>query len=390
MRELDSAAVAALGALLTVLVFLNGFVSVRLHAFHERTVDRLRALDESTSARLLPHARIEERARRLRGELSPPHSGEALAASGLILVSFVVLALLTVADAERPVQRWAIWLLVFAAAVVMVATVLDFLGLERDLAKRLDELPLSRLGKAEARMAQAERTAAADPDVARRELRAVADDVTALLRRPGLDDWPRGLGCRGVARLLAGDPDAHRDLVLAAARDPAEPRWRWALARLHEDVGDRTAAARWAGEAAGLDDAGSGVASPRPRRADTYLAALDALVPEDAPPYLPSTRLADDLVRATTTAGDRAGDRADAYVGAAARPRRRPPGRGPRVVDRPRARQGVARHHRGRWRAAARPPRGPGGRAVPARRRPGRLTPRVDPLARPECSAAKE
>ena len=334
MRELDSAAVAALGALLTVLVFLNGFVSVRLHAFHERTLDRVRALDESTSARALPHARIEAQARQLRGELLPPLSREALGASALIMASFVVLALLTVADAERPVQRWAIWLLVFAALVVMAVTVLDYLGLERDLAKRLDALPLSRLGDAERRLSLAERTADADPDEARPQLRRVAADVTALMRRPGLDDWPRGLGCRGVARLLAGDPDAHRDLTLAAAGDPAEPRWRWALARLHEDVGDPAAAARWAAEAARLDYTGDQLAPPpagvepvgaaaaaagrlaypRPRRPDTYLAALTDLVPEDATPYLASALLADDLVRAATTAGDRAPARAEAYA----------------------------------------------------------------------------
>jgi hypothetical protein len=59
------------------------------------------------------------------------------------------------------------------------------------------------------------------------------------------------------------------------------------------------------------------LAYPRPQRADTYLAALDALVPEDASPYLASGLLADDLVRAAAvTAGDRAaGDRSDAYAG---------------------------------------------------------------------------
>src|SRR5215510_7455267 len=106
MAELDSAAVAALGVLLTVLVFLNGFVSVRLHAHHDRTADRVRALDESTSLRALPHARIEEQARRLRAELLPPLSREALWASLLIVAGVVALGLLTLADAERPVQQW--------------------------------------------------------------------------------------------------------------------------------------------------------------------------------------------------------------------------------------------------------------------------------------------
>jgi hypothetical protein len=315
MQEIDSAAVAALGALLTVLVFLNGFVSVRLHAFHERTLDRMRALDESTSTRAVPYARMEAQARQLRNELLPPLSREALGASALILASFGLLALLTLADAERPVQQWAIWLMVFAAVVVMVVTVRDYQGLRQDLAKRLDDLPVSRLGDAERRIAEAEQTS--DADEARERLRAVVRNLTALLRRPGLDDWPRGLGCRGVARLLAGDPDAHRDLVLAAAGDPAEPRWRWALARQQEEVGDADAAARWAAEAARLDQpAAPAVAvSPRPQRADTYLAALTALVPDDAPPYLASTRLADDLVQAATAAGDRAGGRADAYAG---------------------------------------------------------------------------
>src|SRR5215510_3047328 len=255
MVELDSAAVAALGALLTVLVFLNGFVSVRLHAFHDRTLDRLRALDESTSARTLPHARLEEQARRLRGELLPPLSREALGASVLIFATFVVLSVLTVADAERPVQQWAVWLMVFAAALVTAVTLRDYQGLTRDLRTRLDALPLSVLGEAERRMSATEQLA--DADAARGQLRGVVSDLTDLMRRPGLDDWPRGLGCRGVARLLAGDPGAHRDLTLAAAGELGEPRWRWALARLHEDVGDPAAAARWAADAARLDYTGT-------------------------------------------------------------------------------------------------------------------------------------
>jgi hypothetical protein len=316
MRELDSAAVAALGALLTVLVFLNGFVSVRLHAFHERTLDRLRALDESTATRALPRVRLEEQARRLRGELLPPLSRGALVASGLILASFVLLAVLTVADAERSVQQWAIWLMVFAAVLVMAITTRDYYGLRRDLAQRLDDLPVSRLGEAERRIGEAQRTAAADPDRALRELRQAEADVTTLMRRPGLDGWPDGLGCRGVARLLAGDPGAHRDLTLAAAGDPTEPRWCWALARLQEDVGDPTAAARWTVDAARRDVTGARPAEPRPRRAGTYLTALTALVPEDAAPYVASGLLADDLVEAATgdTATPRAGERADAYA----------------------------------------------------------------------------
>jgi hypothetical protein len=321
MVELDSAAVAALGALLTVLVFLNGFVSVRLHAFHDRTLERLRALDESTSGRTLPHARLAEQARRLGDELLPPLSREALGASVLIFATFLLLSLLTVADAERAVQEWAVWLMVFAAALVTAVTLRDYQGLTRDLRARLDALPISVLGDAERRMCRAERVA--DADTARAQMQSVASDITDLLRRPGLDDWPRGLGCRGVARLLAGDPGAHRDLTLAAAGEPDEPRWRWALARLHEDVGDPAAAARWAADAARLDYTGERLAParanrfayPQPQRADTYLTALDTLVPEDTSPYLASGLLADDLVRAARgSASERAGDRSDAYA----------------------------------------------------------------------------
>jgi hypothetical protein len=392
----DPAAIAGLGVLLTVLVFLNGFISVRLHAFHERAMDRIRAIDEAlTSEKQVPYFLLEARERELRQQPLPPLTGLALLSSSLILLAVVVLAFITSLDATTSTQYWAIGLTAGAAFVVFAVTVLDHTLLRRRVRSRLDNLPLAQLSAIEGGLFDAfvvtrrarerldYRTTAAifrvwvnvygpeelesldtlvltelasrDREIAilQAKLRDGPDDLYMryaahldglldalrdLLRRPGLTEWPRGLGCRGVARLCRGiyetDWKPHpspldrtqieQDLTSAAGNEPREPRWPWALATFCEALENVDQAGTWAAIAArydyGLEQAlptpaggtptglvaalDSGLAYPKPSQPSTYVEALRRVMEVDGTaPSSAAHLLVMDVLRQATHPG---------------------------------------------------------------------------------------
>lgn len=392
----DPAAIAALGVLLTVLVFLNGFISVRLHAFHERAMDRIRAIDEAlTSEKQIPYFQLEARERELRQQPLPPLAGLALLSSSLILLAVVVLAFITSLDATTTTQYWAIWLTAGAAFLVFAVTVLDHTLLRRRVRNRLDNLPLAKLSAIEGGLVDAfvvarrarerldYRTIAAvfrvwvneyGPDELERldtsvltelasrdrgianlqanlrdgpddlymryaaHLDGLLDALRDLLRRPGLTEWPRGLGCRGVARLCRSVHDTdwephpspldltqiEQDLTSAAGNEPREPRWSWALATFYEALENGDQAGTWAAIAArydyGLEQAlptpaggtptgllaaiDSRLAYPMPSQPSTYVEALRRVMEVDgSAPSSAAHLLVMDVLRQATRPG---------------------------------------------------------------------------------------
>jgi hypothetical protein len=157
--EPDAAAVITLAALVTVLTFLSGFVSVRLHDAYRDAVERRRQLEAQliTGHGVFPEWELEDDFEATRGAI-----GDALATPVLVvLVAFTIVGLLLdVATVQAAHLHWfdlralersgALWLLALALVVVTSLVVADYVRLRRRLGTAVDESPVRAVLRAEA------------------------------------------------------------------------------------------------------------------------------------------------------------------------------------------------------------------------------------------------
>jgi hypothetical protein len=140
--------VSALGGILALLTFNNGFVSARLHtayreaAREQRTIDRDLASgpDKANGTTRLPLVQLESQYEDVRNALRETLAGPVLVLVWLATVGGVILAELTrrhanlkPVDRTHPEQSWALLILALALIAVTVLTTADYFRLRARL-----------------------------------------------------------------------------------------------------------------------------------------------------------------------------------------------------------------------------------------------------------------
>jgi hypothetical protein len=160
--DIDSTAVAALSALLAVLTFVGGFVTVRLHGAYREAVTEQRnvtaalAEGEHTGSGFFPVARLEAHYQDMQRALNDLVAWPALVFVAVFTCAGVALAMVTGNqanlawfDSDTPERFWGLALLAGGLVAVAALMFLDWWLLRRRLRKAFTASPVYRVLKVE-------------------------------------------------------------------------------------------------------------------------------------------------------------------------------------------------------------------------------------------------